>query len=184
MLCLDVLSAKGPRMSLRPLASGFAWPPYSFRALARDDLAMITQWLHAREVVRWWGDPGEEFALIEGDLDGGAMAQWIVSLEGAPFAYAQAYEVQAWPQTHFAHLPLGAVAIDTFIGAPHFIGRGHGARFLRALAERLTEAGVPLVVIDPDVTNKRARRAYRKAGFRGEEIVPTESGSAVVMTFG
>ena len=171
-------------MSLRQLFDEFVSPPYSFRPPERDDLRLLSDWLRTPEVTRWWGDPDEEFALIEEDLASADMAQWIVAFENADFAYAQAYEVRAWPQAHFAHLPSGAIAVDAFIGEPSFLGRGHGARFLRALAERLIGAAAPLVVIDPLATNERARRAYRKAGFRGEEAVWTPAGSAVLMTFG
>jgi aminoglycoside 6'-N-acetyltransferase len=161
----------------------FTARPYAFRPLARDDLPLLANWLRAPEVTRWWGDPDEEFALIEEDLDAAAMAQWIVSFEEAPFAYAQAYEVHAWPQSHLAHLPSGAMAVDAFIGEPGMIDRGHGARFLRLLADELIGAGAPLVVIDPDAGNRRARRAYRKAGFRGDAVVETSGGSAVLMVF-
>jgi aminoglycoside 6'-N-acetyltransferase len=63
------------------------------------------------------------------------------------------------------------------------LGRGHGSRFLKILAERLRAEGAPAVVIDPDVDNLRARQAYRRAGLRGDTIVDTDEGPAVVMTF-
>jgi hypothetical protein len=47
----------------------------------------------------------------------------------------------------------------------------------------LVGAGAPLVVIDPDAENHRARRAYRKAGFRGDALVDTAAGSIVLMVF-
>ena len=82
-----------------------------------------------------------------------------------------------------SHLPRGARAIDAFIGRPEMIGRGHGSAFVRLLAERLTEAGAPLVAIDPGVGNIRARRAYEKAGFRAEGVVETAEGPAILMTW-
>jgi RimJ/RimL family protein N-acetyltransferase len=51
------------------------------------------------------------------------------------------------------------------IGDPDMLGRGHGSAFLRRLAERLVAEGAPIVAIDPDVDNLRARRAYARAGF-------------------
>ena len=57
------------------------------------------------------------------------------------------------------------------------IGRGHGSVFLRLLAERLIREGAPLVAIDPDVGNERARRAYARAGFTGDRVVDTEGGA-------
>src|SRR5262249_32139764 len=87
----------------------------------------------------------------------------IVSFAGSPFAYAQDYAVHVWPQPHFAHLPVGARAIDAFIGEPDMIGRGHGAAFLRILALRLIAEGAPLVAIDPDVDNTPAGPMQRPA---------------------
>ena len=144
---------------------------------------MLRQWLHAPEVVRWWGDPDEQALLLRADLGEPRMVMQIISHEGRPFAYAQNYEVHAWPQPHVDHLPAGSRAIDAFIGEPDMIGRGHGAAFLRLLAERLRAEGAPLVAIDPHVDNFRARHAYEKAGFRGEGIVETGEGPAVLMIF-
>ncbi len=157
--------------------------PYSFRTATRDDLPLLRRWLRTPEVVRWWGDPDEQFALIEEDLGIAEMAQWIVSFADHPFAYVQAYEVHAWPQAHFDHLPRGAMAVDAFIGESDMIGRGHGGRFLKLLAECLADRGAPVVAIDPDIDNHRALAAYRKAGFRGDAVVETADGPAVLMIF-
>ena len=145
---------------------------------------MLDAWLRTPEVARWWGDPDRQAALLREDLSEPRMAMEIVSLDGEPFAYAQNYDVHAWPQPHFAHLPGGSRAIDAFIGEPAMIGRGHGAAFLKMLALRLVEQGAPVVAIDPDVDNWRARRAYEKAGFRVDAVVETGEGPAARMIFG
>jgi aminoglycoside 6'-N-acetyltransferase len=145
---------------------------------------MLEQWLRTTEVVRWWGDPPEQAALLREDLDEPRMVMRIVSLAGRPFAYAQDYDVHAWPQPHFAHLPAGTRAIDSFIGESDMIGQGHGSSYLRLLAQRLRAEGAPVVAIDPGMENLRARRAYAKAGFRGETVVETGAGPAVLMLFG
>jgi aminoglycoside 6'-N-acetyltransferase len=157
---------------------------YTFRPADRRDLPMLERWLRTTEVVRWWGDPQEQAALLREDLDEPRMVMRIVSLAGRPFAYAQDYDVHAWPQSHFAHLPAGTRAIDSFIGEPDMIGQGHGSSYLRLLAQRLRADGAPVVAIDPDVENLRARRAYAKAGFRGDVIVDAGAGPAVLMLFG
>src|SRR4051812_22202341 len=103
-------------------------PPegYAFRAAAAADLPMLAQWLATPEVVRWWGDPGEQYALLAEDLANPLMTMLIISFEGQPFAYAQHYDVGSWPQAHFAGLPEGTRAIDAFVGVPEMIGHGHG----------------------------------------------------------
>ncbi len=156
---------------------------YAFRPATRPDLPLLRQWLRTPEVVRWWGDPEEQAALLRDDLAEPRMVMRIVSLAGRPFAYAQDYAVDAWPQPHFAHLPPGSRAINSFIGEPEMIGRGHGSRYLRLLAERLRREGAPLVAIDPDADNFRARRAYAKAGFRGDTVVESSEGPAILMVF-
>ena len=144
---------------------------------------MLRMWLQTSEIARWWGDPEEEAALLEGDLDDPRMRMWIVSFKTRPFAYAQDYAIQDWPQPHFDHLPPGSRAIDAFIGEPDMIGYGHGSAFLRLLAERLRREGAPVVAIDPGVDNLRAQRAYRKAGFCGDSIADTGAGPAILMIF-
>jgi aminoglycoside 6'-N-acetyltransferase len=156
---------------------------YSFRSATTDDLARLRRWLNTPEVKRWWGEPHKEFELLRADLNEPRMAMRIVSFSGRPFAYAQDYEVHAWPQPHLAPLPRGSRAIDSFIGLPSMIGRGHGQAYLRLLAERLCAEGAPFVAIDPSEDNVRARRAYEMAGFRVEATVATEAGPAVLMLY-
>jgi aminoglycoside 6'-N-acetyltransferase len=157
--------------------------PYYFRLFVRADLRMVARWLRTPEVVRWWGDPEEQEALVTQDLDEPLMRQWIVEHERFPFAYAQAYPAHAWPQPHLAHLPAGTAVIDAFIGEPAMLGHGHGRRFLRHLAKRLLAEGTPVVAIDPALDNHRARRAYAHAGFVEQTAVETKNGPAVLMLF-
>jgi aminoglycoside 6'-N-acetyltransferase len=157
---------------------------YTFRPAGVQDLPLLEQWLRTPEVVRWWGDPEEQAALLQQDLHDPRMVMRIVSCEGRSFAFAQDYAVHVWPQPHFACLPPGSRSIDSFIGVPDMIGRGHGSAFLKLLAERLRAEGAPVVAIDPNVENLRARRAYEKAGFRGETVVTSGEGPCVLMLFG
>jgi aminoglycoside 6'-N-acetyltransferase len=157
--------------------------PYNFRLFTRADLPMTARWLQAPEVVRWWGDAEKELALITEDLTEPLMRQRIVEYRGQPFGYVQSYPVHAWPQSHFMHLPNDAKAIDAFIGESDMLGRGHGKAFLRAFAEILIAEGSRVVVIDPNVDNHRARRAYAGAGFVAEGVVETAEGPAVLMLF-
>lgn len=156
---------------------------YSFRPATHADLSLLRRWLLTPEVVRWWGDPVEQAALLESDLNEPLMVMRIVSLDDRPFAYAQDYDVSTWPQRQFAHLPAGSRAIDAFIGEPEMIGRGHGAAFLRQLAELLLKEGAPVVAIDPDAANLRARRAYARAGFVDDPTADVANEAVSVLVF-
>src|SRR5438445_7936417 len=102
---------------------------YSFRSAVPQDLPLLRRWLQTPEVVCWWGDPDEQLALLEEDMNEPKMVMRIVHFDGQPFGYAQDYDVHSWPQPHFTGLPAGTRAIDAFIGEPTMLGRGHGARF-------------------------------------------------------
>lgn len=167
---------------LAPTREGASSARYGFRPGVPGDLPMLRLWLRAPEVRRWWGDPAEQAALVQADLADPRIATSIVSFDGQPFAYAQDYDVATWPQPHLAHLPQGSRAIDAFVGAPEMIGQGHGAAVLRLLARRLLADGAPVVAIDPHPDNQRARRAYARAGFRGERCVDSAEGPVVLMT--
>ena len=65
-----------------------------------------------------------------------------------------------------------------------WVGRGHGAAYLRLVADQLIAEGAPCIVIDPDPDNARARRAYAKAGFVEDRMAETSGGPAVLMVFG
>lgn len=144
---------------------------------------MLRRWLCTPEVVRWWGDPVEQAALLGGDLREPLMTMRIVSFNDRPFAYAQDYDVGSWPQRQFSHLPTGSRAIDAFIGEPDMIARGHGAAFLQQLARHLIDAGAPVIAIDPGATNLRARRAYANAGFVDDPSADGAVDGVIVMVF-
>ena len=158
--------------------------PYRFRLIVDADLPVMEQWLKAPEVARWWGDPAEQLVLLREDLDNPLMRQWIVEYGERPFAYVQAYEAHAWPQVHLQSLPGRTQVIDAFIGEPDRLGRGHGSAFLRLLASSFIREGAPLVAIDPDAGNLRARRAFARAGFAEDSVVEAKQGMVVLMVFG
>jgi aminoglycoside 6'-N-acetyltransferase len=153
---------------------------YEFRPMTAADLPLIKRWLKMPHVIEWWGEPGEQFDLVSGDLTHPAMDQYIVATGEREFAYIQCYRMTEW-NTGFGPQPDGTRGIDQMIGEPDMIERGHGTAFIRAFIEDLLAAGVPRVVTDPDPTNARAIRCYEKAGFARDRLVDTPDGIALLM---
>jgi hypothetical protein len=151
------------------------------KALQGAFVAGLIAFDHARPDERNQLHGDLQSRTLPGCLD--LMDQWIVEFDGMPFAYAQAYCVHSWPQKHLEHLPADARAIDALIGVPEMLSKGHGGRFLRQLAMMLVEQGAPLVAIDPDADNLRARRAYARAGFKAEAILRAADGPVALMIF-
>jgi aminoglycoside 6'-N-acetyltransferase len=155
-------------------------PDYRFRPMTSGDLALVRRWLETPEVVRWWGQPDEQYALVSGDLDHPDMAQFIVAIDDHAFAYVQCYALGTWNEG-FGAQPPGTRGIDQFIGEPGMIGQGHGSGFIRQFTDALLASGLPRIVTDPDPDNGRAIRAYAKAGFQNDRLVDTPDGLALLM---
>ena len=159
---------------------------YHFRPLTPQDRPLFDTWLSQPHIQGWWGDAATEWALIEQDwAQGQALTDMrIVELDGTAFAYIQDYDAHVYAMPHYTRLPRGTRAIDTFLGDPAYLSRGHAAGYLRQRAQELCAAGAPLVVVDPEPENHRAVAAYRKAGFQGECVLPSEDGTpALILTY-
>ena len=143
------------------------------------DLPLVRRWLAEPHVAQWWHDP-ETFEFVSGDIDHPDLAQFIVYLDGRPFAYLQCYQISDWHES-FGPQPEATRGLDQFIGEADMLGSGHGSAFMRAFIDRLLACGVPRVVIDPRPDNPRAIRAYEKAGFEKVRLVDTPDGTALLM---
>ncbi len=154
---------------------------YDFIPVTRADYPMLRGWLAEPHVRDWWGGPDEEIAKMDAEVGTGPTDMRIVRSEGTPFAYVQDWDVHHEKAPQFAAFPPGTRGMDTFLGEPAFLGHGHASRYIRERAEALLAAAIPVVVIDPDPANARAVKAYRRAGFRGEDIRPNEHGAPVLV---
>ena len=150
-------------------------PIYAFQPMTSDHLPMIQRWLETPEVVRWWGEPDEQYALVSGDLDHPDMDQFIVAADHHPFGYIQCYALPTWNQG-FSLQPTATRGIDQFIGEPEIIGRGHGSAFILRFSDSLLTSGVPRIVTNPDPDKTRAVHAYAKAGFQSDRVIETPDG--------
>jgi len=155
-------------------------PDYRFRSIAPRDLPLIARWRAMPHVIQWWGNPQGE---PEADkLRDARIAMWIIEHDGRPFAFAQDYEVHGWDPHPFGHLPPGARGIDQYIGEADMLDCGHGSRFVREHVTMLFAHGAPAVGTDPHPDNRRACRAYEKAGFSATTgPVATRWGTAILM---
>ena len=153
---------------------------YHFRSLTAADLPLVARWLAAPHVSEWWPDVDRQLANIRRHLGETNIDLFLVHAEGRPIGYLQSYDVPAGGHP-FPDQPPGSRGIDQFIGEADMVDRGHGSAFIRAFVDRLFAQGVPRVMTDPAPANKRAVRAYEKAGFSAERLVDTPHGRALLM---
>ncbi len=154
---------------------------YRFEPVTRADFPMLRHWLAEPHVVAVWGDPDEEIAMMEYEMDGGDCRMHVVHLD-MPIGYIQDWD--AWCEAHFQSLPEGTRAIDTFLGEPRLLGKGHAKAYVRQYARTLIDGGAPMVATDPRLTNPRGIAMYLAAGFQKGSRRPCETGEEVqILTY-
>jgi RimJ/RimL family protein N-acetyltransferase len=145
-----------------------------FRKMAEDDLPLMHRWLNMENLrdtyadgKAWtWEEVREKYMpRIRGEKP---TTPYLIIHEGMPIGYIQTYRWREYPE-YSQHLELQeeSASLDVFIGEPDFLHRGLGAGILRSFVEEIVFADpeVQSCVITPMESNKRALRAYEKAGF-------------------
>ena len=161
----------------------------SFRPLAPADLPRLAEWLRTPHWREWWGDPDEELASIRAMLDGRDTTEpFVIEADGAPAGYIQRWfvrdaRVEPWLTVApwVALLPDEAQGVDLSLADGERLGRGLGSRALGAFVARMRAEGASEIVIDPDPANRRAVRAYEKAGFRPIPELLGRTGDTLLM---
>jgi RimJ/RimL family protein N-acetyltransferase len=164
---------------------------YDFRPLVQGDLPLVRSWLERPHMREWWGDPEEELGYIRDMIEGRDTTRpFIFSVEGQPAGYIQYWfighhQTAEWMEDYpwLIELPSDAVGVDLSIGEPDKLSRGIGSATLRQFAEYLVEQGHKTIIIDPDPDNKRAVRAYEKAGFRPIPHLLGRTGDTLIMRY-
>jgi aminoglycoside 6'-N-acetyltransferase len=157
-------------------------PIYDFRAVTEADLPMLAAWLAEPHVQEWWdGGPEASLAEIVEAMDSVETEPLIVELDGRPIAYIQSYDPHLEDGHPYQDQPFGTLGMDISIGPPDLLGKGHGSATPPPPVDMLFEEGAPRVVIDPHPDNRRAIRAYEKAGFVAFDTRTTIYGPALMM---
>lgn len=151
---------------------------YTFRKMRPADYPMFEHWLNQPHIDGWWDSAGVELRLIEEDMERDIVQMHIAMHDGTPFAFIQDYNAHAFDAPHYADQHEDARAVDTFLGDPAYLGKGHGSGYIAARVRDLRRH-YPAVLVDPDPANVRAIAAYRRAGFRPLKVAPCEDGDPV-----
>lgn len=159
--------------------------------MTAGDLPLMRCWLETPHVAEWWGDPDTELDHIRDMIEGrDSTRPFIFTVDGEPAGYIQFWFIghhqnATWIAEHpwLAELPADTVGVDLTIGDPDKLGRGIGSEVLRLFAEHLLWQGHQIVIIDPDPANRRAVRAYEKAGFRPIPRLFGRTGDTLIMQY-
>lgn len=160
----------------------------SFKKLDYDDLELMSKWLSSSEVKKWYpvSDPSIDGVkkkytpVIQGTEPINA---YIVVIDGQKGGYVQGYWCKDFPNPELKSCPPDhSCGLDIFIGEESFRGQGLGPRVLSAFLHEIIFGcmGAKHCLVDPQVSNLRAIRAYQAVGFRH---FATSSGEAECYQF-
>lgn len=166
-------------------------PEIAIRPMTMDDLPMLTDWIARPHWQEWWGDVDEEVGYLRDMLEGRDTARpFVFEIGGEPAGYTQYWfaddeqtDERLAEHPWLALLPKGTVGIDIGIAEAGELSRGLGSSVVRMMAETLWQDGHREIIIDPDPDNKRAVRAYEKAGFRVVQELVGKTQDFLIMRF-
>jgi aminoglycoside 6'-N-acetyltransferase len=112
-------------------------------------------------------DPHDDWAW---EVELGRTPPWrqslIAEIGGRPIGFVEIIDPQAEDTHYWGDCGPGLRAIDIWIGEAEDLGRGHGTQMMRqAIARCFAAPDVVAILIDPLVTNTRARTFYERLGF-------------------
>ena len=151
----------------------------TIRDFTETDLPLMFKWLTDKRVLEYYEGRDVRFTMdtlsahfLEEIPDGFRM---IIEYKKSPIGYAQAYQLSGELFDEYDYPDDGHIvfAMDQFIGEPKYWSKGIGSSFLKMMASHLKEnMAAERVLLDPHQDNKRAIRAYEKAGFKIIKSLP------------
>lgn len=164
-------------------------PIINFRQVTQHDLPLLEKWMAQPHWQEWWGETEEEIGYIIDMLDGRDTTRpFIFQVNGSDAGYIQYWRpadqlFEPWlsQAPWMMQLPEGAIGVDMSIGNADLLSKGIGSRVLSAFIAKLRDKEFTEIYIDPDPANKRAIRAYEKAGFRAISSIVDPTGDCLIM---
>lgn len=152
-------------------------PDISFPPLREDDLPLVQRWLNTPHVSEWWSLDGSHHPSLEEVsakysprlTEKEPVDCYIIGFSNKPIGMIQACNLDDYPAEKKTFGVAGrCISIDLFIGEEDYVHRGLGADIIRCFLKDVVFAdpAVDHAVIDPQVENIIAIRAYEKAGFK------------------
>ncbi len=157
-------------------------PSIHFTPLQPIHFPLLLKWINMDHVSRWWRE-NRHWSLeditqkyetyckgykVIGTLTKPIYA-FIIEVQSQPLGFIQYYNAYDFPRedgTIPQELPENLAALDFYIGEPEFIGKGLSPLILNTFLNDYVKVEFNTCFVDPDRANKRAIRAYEKAGFQ------------------
>jgi RimJ/RimL family protein N-acetyltransferase len=148
-----------------------------FKILQEKDLFLMHRWLNTPHVSEWWNLEGNHHPSmgevinhysprIKGEE---AVDVFIIIYDSKPIGMIQSCCLDNEPEEKAKiGLDHSCAGIDLFIGEEKYVHRGLGSDIIRGFLKDVVfkKYDVDYCIIDPQVENKIAIKAYEKVGFK------------------
>lgn len=91
--------------------------------------------------------------------------RYIVEYDDKAIGYVQYYVLDEEELNVYGYKENNIYGMDQFIGETDLWNQGIGSLLVKTVAEKLVSLGVKIIVMDPQVKNKRSIKCYEKCGF-------------------
>lgn len=166
-----------------------------FTPLQKDHFPLIRTWLNSPHLKTNWGEDRiwtaseieqkyssyiQNYKIENGQKK--TIYSFIIEYDQELIGYIQYYNAFDFAREGYQFKdvyngPLSIAALDVYIGDPQYLGKGIGPCVIRQFLEQHIFKHFPACMVDPEKENKRAIRAYEKAGFK----LHKELGSVYIM---
>ncbi len=136
------------------------------RPATPEDLELLRYWDEQPHVVE--SDPNDDWDWEhERFRNPDWRDQLIAEVDGQPIGFIQINDPAREDSHYWGDCPDDLRAIDIWIGEESALGQGFGTRMMHLTIERcFDEPNVRGIILDPLVSNTRARRFYERLGFQ------------------
>lgn len=153
----------------------------SFKKLAVSDFGLLLEWLNSKHVKEYWDTDvyyNEKAVydkyyprIIKQKID-----MYIIYYLNTPIGYIQSYNEDKIAKYKLTEKARG---IDIYIGNPNYLYKGYGKAIIIEFIEKYIFSNKSIIycVIDPELSNVIAQKAYYKAGFRHVNTVYSDTES-------
>jgi len=153
----------------------------SLHPLTEEHFGLLTQWMNTAHVASWWGenkswtlkDVQEKYtSYVKGyKLNANQkkpISAFLIYCAEQPIGYIQFYNAHDFPREGYTlsgSIP-SLAALDLYIGEPAYLGKGIGVAAIKKLLKEFIWPRFEACLVDPDLSNMQAIRAYEAAGFK------------------
>lgn len=159
---------------------------FTFERFEENHLSLLRQWLNSEHIKDFWQESDDDEKLkakFLHELPRQGVLPFVIAKDHKPIGYIQYYDATKVGGGWWEAEQNGTFGIDLMIGSIEHHGRGFGPTIINEFIGilRENEPSLKSIIIDPDPKNRRAIRAFEKAGFIKESEITTPDGTALLM---